>query len=295
LEIGRVATTQLGVISRRQLLMLGLSSSAIGRLVAAGWLHPLYPGVYAVGHANVSITGRRVAATLACGPSAFISHRTAAHEWELIDLPRGPIELTAARSKKPRMRGIRAYVSALPADEVGRMDDVLPITNRPRTVLDLSSTDISDTRLRVVLAKAKCDADVRALIARYPTRHGVPRLKKALAAKPLKGLPASDLEIQLLEWLVARGLPLPELNQRLDLNGTTIYPDCMWRAQRVIAEVDSKKHHDNWAQRVTDMARHTALAALDWRTVYVTADALAEGYALERDIRLALSRVTASG
>jgi very-short-patch-repair endonuclease len=145
------------------------------------------------------------------------------------------------------------------------MDGVLPITGLARTVVDLSSTDISDTRLRVV------------------------------AAKPIVGLPAGDLEIQFLEWLVARGFPLPGLNQRLDLNGRAIYPDCMWRRERVIAEIDSKKHHDNWAQRTRDMARHTALAALDWRTVYVTKAALAESYALERDLKRALSRVTANG
>jgi hypothetical protein len=293
-RLARLATRQHGVVARSQLRRLGLSARAIDRRIAAGRLHPLYRGVYAVGHMSLSIAGRRMAAVLACEPSAFLSHRTAAHEWELIDLPRGPIDVTVARRNKPRLEGIRAHLSALPTDEVGRMDNI-PITNLARTVLDLSSVRMSDTRVRVALAKAKCDTDLRTLIERYPARPGVPRLRKMMSAKPLVGLPASDLEIQFLEWLVARGLPLPELNQSLDLNGTRIYPDCIWRNQRVIAEVDSKKHHDNWAQRTSDMARHTALAALDWRTVYVTAYALGESYALERDLRLALGRVTASG
>jgi hypothetical protein len=290
LEIGRVATGQFGVISRQQLLALGLSSSTIGRMIDWGWLHPVFRGVYAVGHARVSITGRRVAATMVCGPSAFISHRTAAHEWEWIDLPRGPIELTTARAKKPRYEGVRAHLAALPPDEVGAMDGVLPITNKARTVFDLAATDLSETRLRVVLAKAKCDADVRVLMERYPRRKGAAKLRAALGAKPLVGLPASDLEIQFLEWLVARGIPLPELNQRLVIDGKTIYPDALWRAAKVIAEIDSKKHHDNWAQRTSDMARHTALAALGWRTIYVTKAALTEGDALERDLKRALSR-----
>jgi predicted transcriptional regulator of viral defense system len=292
--IAALATRQHGVVSRKQLRELKLSSGDITYRCKVGRLHRVYRGVYSVGHSDVSIAGRRMAATLACGPKAYISHLTAGLEWELLDAPELPIHVTTARSKKPKLKDIDPHLSALPADEVGVMDGVLPITNLARTVLDLAATDLGDIRLRVVVAKAKCDADVKALIERYPIRRGVPRLRRILAAKPLVGLPASDLEIEFLEWLVARKLPLPELNQRLYINGTTIYPDCLWRDQKVIAEVDSKRHHDNWAQRTSDMARHTALAALGWRTVYVTKAALTEGYALERDLRRALGRVAAA-
>src|SRR3954467_2372420 len=78
-----LARRQHGVVGRRQLLALGLSSSAIGRRVDVGRLHVLYAGVYAVGHPLLSRDGRWPAAVLACGPRAAIGYTTAAFEWSL--------------------------------------------------------------------------------------------------------------------------------------------------------------------------------------------------------------------
>jgi predicted transcriptional regulator of viral defense system len=289
--IARIATRQHGVIARRQLLGIGLTAGEITYRIKVGRLHRLHRGVYSVGHESVSVAGRRMAAVLACGPSAFLSHRTAGGMWALIDPPSGPIDVTTARRNKPKRDGVRSHLSVLPDDEVDRMDNI-PITTMARTIVDLSSTKLSDTRMRVVLAKAEqLELDwavLRALVDRHARRPGVPRLRRLIADDLLDGVPASELEIRFLEWLVAKGLPLPQLNQNLYLNGAWIRPDCMWREQRVIAEVDSRKHHNDWAQRQRDNARHTALAAQDWKTVRVTAHALAESNALERDLRALL-------
>src|SRR3954447_20151591 len=80
-RLGDLARRQHGVVGRRQLLALGLSSSAIGRRVDVGRLHVLYAGVYAVGHPLLSRDGRWLAAVLACGPRAAIGYATAAFEW----------------------------------------------------------------------------------------------------------------------------------------------------------------------------------------------------------------------
>src|SRR5881628_1463800 len=87
-QIARLATRQFGVVSRRQLLGLGLTPGEITYRVKLGRLHPVHRGVYAVGHASFATAGRRMAAVLATGPLAYLSHSTAAHEWELIDMPR---------------------------------------------------------------------------------------------------------------------------------------------------------------------------------------------------------------
>jgi very-short-patch-repair endonuclease len=290
-HVAELATRQHGVVARRQLLALEMSESTITRWMRARRLDPLYAGVYAVGHADLSRAGYRMAAVLACGKTASLSHRTAAHQWNLIDPPSGLIDVTLAAHSKPKLEGIRPHLSRLAPDETAERDNI-PTTSLARTIVDLSSTKMSDVRLHVVLAAADREgldfADLRSLVGRHATRHGVPRLRRVIAADQLVGLPASDLEIQFLEFLADRRLPLPQLNQSIHLNGVWIRPDCMWRRQKVLAEVDSKKHHDNWSQHQSDMARHTALAALGWVTVHVTARALAEGRALERDLRALL-------
>src|SRR5215213_450720 len=77
-QIATLATDQEGVVTRVQLLALGLSSSAIDRRLAGGRLHLLHRGVYAVGHPCLPPLGRLMAAVLATGATAVASHRSAA-------------------------------------------------------------------------------------------------------------------------------------------------------------------------------------------------------------------------
>ncbi|HEX5714315.1 MAG TPA: type IV toxin-antitoxin system AbiEi family antitoxin domain-containing protein, partial [Solirubrobacterales bacterium] len=70
-----LAERQHGVVSVRQLVgLIGFSRSKISREVAAGRLHRLGQGVYAVGHARLSNEGWCMAAVLASGPRALLSH-----------------------------------------------------------------------------------------------------------------------------------------------------------------------------------------------------------------------------
>src|SRR5436190_23709959 len=72
---------QHGVIARWQLLDLGFSKRAIEHRLSTGRLHPLWPGVYAVGRREVTRKGMWMAAVLTCGEGALISHETAAALW----------------------------------------------------------------------------------------------------------------------------------------------------------------------------------------------------------------------
>src|SRR5688572_17986915 len=82
-EIAAIATAQHGVIARRQLDELGLAAGAITRRISAGRLIKLHRAVYAVGHARLTLRSRWMAAVLACGPDAVLSHRSAAELWGL--------------------------------------------------------------------------------------------------------------------------------------------------------------------------------------------------------------------
>src|SRR2546422_13155 len=96
--LATLAAQQHGVVSTTQLRQLGLDRAAANRRATAGLLHPLHRGVYAVGHASVSIRGRYLAAVLACGPGAVLSHRSAADLWGL-RAGSGRIELTVPRGR----------------------------------------------------------------------------------------------------------------------------------------------------------------------------------------------------
>ncbi len=82
--LAELAESQYGVVSIRQLeRFFGYSRSAVRHEVVAGRLHPLYRGVYAVGHRRIPDHGRCLAAVLACGPGALLSHGSAAWLWGL--------------------------------------------------------------------------------------------------------------------------------------------------------------------------------------------------------------------
>lgn len=132
-EIADLAETQHGVVTRPQLLKLGLGRDAIRGRVASGRLHRLHRGVYAVGHQLISQQGRRIAAVLACGAEAVLSHRSAAAHWGVAAFS-GAVEITSPRSTRSR-GAIRRHCALLPADEVAVLDGI-PITSVHRTLFD---------------------------------------------------------------------------------------------------------------------------------------------------------------
>jgi putative AbiEi antitoxin of type IV toxin-antitoxin system len=117
LTIAALAANQHGVVARSQLLQAGLSADAIRGRVRAGRLLPLYRGVYAVGHAALRREGRWMAAVLACGDGAVLSHQTAAAAWDL-RRSEGAIHVTVRNDLKAP-RGIRLHrTRALTAAEI---------------------------------------------------------------------------------------------------------------------------------------------------------------------------------
>ncbi|HEU4461390.1 MAG TPA: type IV toxin-antitoxin system AbiEi family antitoxin domain-containing protein, partial [Solirubrobacterales bacterium] len=141
--IAALAERQYGVISRLQLRECGLGESAIDRRRRAGRLHLVHKGVYAVGHRLIPREGRWMAAVLASGPDAVLSHWSAAQLWMIRPNSRTRIDVTVphrSRSSKP----IRRHVSEVPDDE-RTVKAGIPLTSVPRTILDLAATEDADT------------------------------------------------------------------------------------------------------------------------------------------------------
>src|SRR5689334_24370937 len=110
LLIARVARGQHGIVTARQLAEVGLMTSAVSKRVRSGRLHRLHQGVYAVGHEGLSREARWMAAVLACGPGAVLSHGAAAVHWELLRPLDGLIDITVpTQNGRKRRRGIRIH------------------------------------------------------------------------------------------------------------------------------------------------------------------------------------------
>lgn len=169
-----LATEQHGVVAVWQLQRLGFSKQRIARWVAAGRLHRLHRGVYAVGYRRVSAKGRWMAAVLACGPDAVLSHRTAIALWDLRPRTSGPVDVTIPGRSKRGRKGIRVHnVRALAAPDRTVIDGI-PVTSLPRTLLDYAEVaHRQQLRLALEAAERRQRLDARAieeLLARSPGR-----------------------------------------------------------------------------------------------------------------------------
>jgi very-short-patch-repair endonuclease len=267
--IRRIADGQYGVISRAQLSELAVGRGAVRHRVTEGRLCPVHRGIYAiVGPRLLTKHGRWLAAVLACGPDAVLSHHAAAALWAIRRGSR--IEVTVPRGGRKPREGIRLHWANLPADETTTHDRI-PTTTVPRTLLDLSAVvQRHELRSAVRQAEQLRLADrlwIGDLILRYPRKPGIPILK-AVVQEAQKGLNVvrSELEERFQAFLLNAGLPLPTTNVLIE----GIEVDCVWPAERLIVELDSRIHHDVTHAFEADRARDRRLAAAGWRVVRIT-------------------------
>ena len=92
--LAALAYRQYGVVSRAQLRDLGLSDSRVTARVGRGGLVPVHRGVFAVGHSMLAVRGVWMAAVLAGGPQAVLSHAAAGALWSLRGSTATTIDIT---------------------------------------------------------------------------------------------------------------------------------------------------------------------------------------------------------
>ncbi|HEY6886659.1 MAG TPA: DUF559 domain-containing protein [Solirubrobacter sp.] len=247
LRCARLAASQWSVLAVADLRRCGLSAEAISWRAANGRLFPKYRGVYAV-IPNLTLEGEFLAAVIACGPGAVLSHFSAAvlHGWFDWD-GRFP-EVTATN---PRTHtGIYAHRSQW----IERAElRGIPVTPPARTLIDLAGKlPYAGLRRAVNEALNRGQVKVSELVTR---RHrGAAKLRKILAtAAPTR----NEYEDIVLAVLHQGGLPKPDVNVR---RGRQI-PDFRWPEHRVILEADSRKYHGHLLARADDAARQALLEA----------------------------------
>jgi predicted transcriptional regulator of viral defense system len=273
--LARLAERQHGVVSLTQLKALGLTADAARKRVATGRLHRVHRGVYAIGHPRLTRHGRWMAAVLACGAGARLSHRDAAFLWDLRADNRAAIDVSVPRPSARPKRGIEVHmsVSLTPADVTEH--DGIPCTTVARTLLDLA--DVVDRR---GVERAASEAErlrlfdlhaVEAVLARANGRRGAGVLRAVLADLDEPALTANELEERFLAIARASGLPRPEVNVWLVIDdGPPIKADFLWRARRLVVETDGFGAHGTRAAFESDRLRDQRLRLAGYDTVRFT-------------------------
>ncbi len=255
----RLAARQHGVVSRSQLLDLGFSRDAIGHRIAVGRLHPLWRGVYAVGRPQVARHGEWLAAVLACGDDAVLSHASAAALWR-IGREGGRIELSVPVSTVRRRAGLVAHRRCWPEPlPVTRFEGV-PVTDVAQTILDLA---LRLTRRQV--ERMVDEADKRELIdpetlrRRLGERAGRPGSAALgrIIDRLTFTLTESELERRFLPLAARAGLPAPETGRRV----TGFRVDFYWPGLGLVVETDGLRYHRTPAQQARDRVRDQRHAA----------------------------------
>jgi len=268
--VADLASGQHGVVARRQLIALGIGRSGIDHWVHAGRLHPVHAGVYAVGHRVLSQHGRWMAAVLAFGPGAVLSHRAAAGLWGV--RRSRALEVTAAR--RCRRPGILTHRAVLPPDEVTTRAGI-PLTTITRTIFDMAAVcrfhDVEAAANQAEYQQLTDTLSLGELAARHPGHRGAATISRLLAEHRIgTRMTRSELEKAFLVFVDEHRLPPPDAaNIQIEAGGRLHECDFVWRRQRLIVELDGPGHAARKAFP-DDRADDRALRVAGWSVVRVT-------------------------
>jgi very-short-patch-repair endonuclease len=246
-RIAQAAERDHGVLATSELLACGLTYAGIHRRSKAGRLHRLHHGVYAVGHASVSHSGRWLAAVKACGTGAVLSHQSATELLELTPQRPGPIHVTVPADRCPRSnaRIVVHRSKTLTSRDTARRDRI-PVTTPSRTLRDLKRVLPREQWEAAVDRARSRGIDTSAVVAEAPTR--------------------SVLERRFIQLCRHRRIPAPRVNVRVGY----FLVDFLWPDHRLIAEVDGYAFHGGRAPFEADRARDAELMAQGYQVLRFT-------------------------
>ncbi len=249
--IARIAANQHGVITTGQLNGVGMSRGRIAERATAGRLHPVHRGVYAVGHSNLSDEGTWMAAVLACGEGAVLSHESAAQLWGIRrrhdDASPPPVHVSVlSTAGKSRRNGIILHRSSTLIAGVRTRRHRIPVTTPGRTLTDLRP-HLSPAQLAAAVPKA----EFRGLVN---------------AGEVATDGARSELEQRFLALCRRHRLPQPVVNARVD----RYVVDFLWPKHRLVAELDGWESHRTRSAFEDDRTRDARLSVLGFRILRFT-------------------------
>lgn len=277
-SVAELAGRQHGVVADWQLIAIGMSTSSISRRVAAGRLHRIHRGVYAVGHRALSTQGRLMAAVLACGRDpgeregaagpddrgntvlgqwgAALSHRGAANLWGLLPLSQGPVDVSVpGYGGRARRWGIRVHRSQSLLPAVVTLRQGIAVTTPGRTISDLRHAASSNGRQGLVSPK-----ELRRAIRQANV------LGLSIGAEAGRDRTRSDLERAFLRLCRRHRLPAPEVNVRVGQH----LVDFLWRDRRLVVETDGYRYHRGRAAFDDDRSRDLELRGGGYEVIRIS-------------------------
>jgi len=234
--IAQIAVRQLGNISRAQLLMLGHPDAWISRRLRDRTLNRVYPGVYAVGYRRLDPAAQAMAAVLACGPTALLSHESAAALWTQRRWPRIP-EVTVCADRRPRL--IRVHRRRLVPRGDRRRQLGIPVTSPERTLSDIQPRLTAEQFRRAVSDAAFAKLIDHAAVRRLMGYDAVP--------------PTRSVMQDVFQTAVIDAFNLPQPLTDTTVNGLEV--DAAWPDERVLVELDGRDAHGHPLAFVTDCDR----------------------------------------
>jgi very-short-patch-repair endonuclease len=272
-----LAGRQHGVITLAQLRSLGLSPSGVRTRIASGRLHRVHCGVYALGRPALSTEGRWLAAVMACGPDAILSHRSAAALHGVMPTAQTRIDVTVPRRASLSRPEIRVHRSISLSDADRTIVCAVPCTSVPRTLLDLAGALDRDS-----LGRACDQAEVLRLLdwsamdvvlSRARSRAGVRKVRAIRRAGGVgDDIPRSELEERFLALCRHARLPQPAVNAWITVAGEAMEVDFAWHEQRVMVETDGFRTHGTRRAFQRDRRRDQLLTLAGWQVIRFTWD-----------------------
>jgi very-short-patch-repair endonuclease len=246
-RLAELAASGHGVVSLPQLLRLGLTRQAVAQRARAGRLHRVHRGVYAVGHRRLTREGHWIAAVLAYGQDALLSHLSALALHGLRPDNRPLVDVTVPRPSVRSRVGIRAHASTALAAPDRTVVDGIPCTALARSVLD-SASALGDTGTERVIERAEILRvldlrDFGELRGRTVGHRALPVLEAVLAGLREPAWTQNDYEAAVLALVRASGLRDPICQAPLVLGGEPVRIDFLWPVERVALEADSYEFH----------------------------------------------------
>jgi predicted transcriptional regulator of viral defense system len=281
-SVGELARRQWGLVTRQQLIERGMSTRGISDWVQSGRLHRLYRGIYAYGHDRLRAEGHWLAAVMACGSGAVLSHRAGAHLWEIRQSGAALIDVTVpSRNGRTRRAGIRIHRSGRLAPEEVTERKGIPVTTVARTLLDLADV-LGHQALRRAITEAEYRGlfDLTSLIAVVHNNPGRRGAKLVRAAEAAGHRTRSPLEARFLAFIERWGVEEPESNVWLE--GYEV--DFLWRRVGLVVELDGGAEHGTRHALNADRLRDRVLWRSGIRTMRLTSEALRDVEAVLLDL-----------
>jgi hypothetical protein len=285
-----LAEKQHGIVARRQLMEAGLGRDLIRDRVRSGRLVTVHRGVFAVGHGRIGLHGEWMAATLACGPGAYLSHGSAAHLWGMRRSRRPHEVIRVAGHRRPH--GVWLHQTrSLPAEDV-TTEAGIPVTSVERTAMDQAGR-LSDRQLEQMLVAADRSGcldwcELQRVISQGNGRKGLRRLRRVAAGVDPRAADAiSPLEVDFLALCRRANLPTPQVNVLVD--GRLV--DFYWPGAKVIVETDGYAFHSDRPAFERDHESTVVLTAAGYTVHRATYKMLKSNprpllYLLRKDLRV---------